>query len=450
MIPLLTVTIAREEDVVFARQRARRVAQLLGLDTQDQVRFATAVSELARNAYEYAQGGHADFTIDDACTPPQLVARVRDTGPGIRALDAVLEGAYVSPTGMGVGLTGARRLSDTFQIHSAPGAGTTVEIGKIIPRDPTPTLADVHRLIDTLALESRAPASSESQHQNHELLLTLGEVENRREETNRLNAELAETNRGVLALYSELEDRAEDVKRASELKTRFFSEVSHELRTPLASIISMTWFLLERVDGPLSDEQERQVTFIRGAAQTLHELVDDLLDLAKIEAGAFTARVSEFSIEELFAALRGMFRPILGTSPVVLTFDIEQGLPGMLSDEARVSQVLRNFITNAIKFTPEGAIRVSASMADATSVRFEVRDTGIGIAPEDQERVFQDFTQVDSHVQRRVRGTGLGLPLSKKLAVLLGGRIEFTSALGVGSAFSLVVPIVLPTGGTTI
>jgi signal transduction histidine kinase len=371
MIPLLTVTIVREEDVVLARQRARHVAQLLDIDQQDQIRFATAVSELARNTYEYAGGGQADFVIDDTVIPLRLVARFRDTGPGISHLDAVLDGSYVSPTGMGLGILGARRLSDTFRIDSTPGQGTTIEIAKILVRQKHLTTADVRRLVDALVNTRPEPTVQEIQQQNHELLAALEETRQQRDEVERLNAELAETNRGVLALYAELDDRAAELKQAAEAKSRFFSEMSHELRTPLASISSVSWLLINRVDGPLTNEQAHQVTLISKAAETLRELVDDTLDLAKIEAGGFTPRRGEFRVEELFAALRGMFRPILGNTPVALTFEIAPGLPTMVSDETRVAQVLRNFIANAIKFTPRGEIH--SARCQSTPVPYGLR-----------------------------------------------------------------------------
>ncbi len=444
MIPLITVTLAGEQDVVVARQRARQVASLLALDTQDQTRIATAVSELARNAFEYAGGGRVEFSIDDESDPICLIARISDRGPGVRDLDAVLSGTYVSPTGMGLGIMGARRLSDRFQISSTPGVGTTVEIGKCLPRRKRPPLAELSKIAAALTQQSPETPFDELQRQNQELVVALDEAARRRLEADRLNAELAETNRGVLALYAELDDRASDLKRASETKTRFLSEMSHELRTPLASILSLSWMLLDRIDGDLTPEQEKQVNLIRRAGQTLSDLVNDLLDLAKIEAGAMSPRISEFTVGELFAALRGMFRPLMMGSNVSLVFDEGREVLTMHSDEGRVSQILRNFVSNAIKFTERGEIRVTATR-DGDMVRFDVQDTGIGIAPADQERIFNDFEQIDSSVQRRVRGTGLGLPVSNKLALLLGGSITVTSTLGKGSTFTVHLPLRIPT-----
>ena len=145
---------------------------------------------------------------------------------------------------------------------------------------------------------------------------------------------------------------------------------------------------------------------------------------------------------DLFAALRGMLRPLLLNQAVDLVFEDVEQIPAMFSDEGKISQILRNFISNALKFTESGEIRLSAKLAEnSDDVIFSVADTGIGIAPEDQQRIFQDFAQVDSPIQRRVKGTGLGLPLSQKLATLLGGEVRVESQLGIGSTFTVQIPL---------
>ncbi|HET7564091.1 MAG TPA: ATP-binding protein, partial [Gemmatimonadaceae bacterium] len=191
-------------------------------------------------------------------------------------------------------------------------------------------------------------------------------------------------------------------------------------------------------------EQEHQVWLIRHSVESVTQLVNDLLDIAKIEAGRTTLRPTEFTITEMFAALRGICRPLLVTDAVALIFEDATRLPVLRTDDQRLAQILRNLLSNAIKFTERGEIRVSASDARNGMVRIRVCDTGIGIAPEDQERIFGEYVQVDSPAQRRVRGTGLGLPLSRKLVALLGGHIELQSTVGRGSTFTVVIPRVLP------
>src|SRR5262249_37575635 len=159
--------------------------------------------------------------------------------------------------------------------------------------------------------------------------------------------------------------------------------------------------------------------FIRKAADALSELVNDLLDLAKVEAGKTVVQPIDFEVGHLFGALRGMLRPLLVNESLDLVFEEPEGIPRLHNDEAKVSQILRNFISNALKFTERGEVRVTARLIEGSEmITFSVADTGIGIAPEDQERIFQEFTQVDNPLQRRVKGTGLGLPLCRKLAEL--------------------------------
>jgi signal transduction histidine kinase len=263
----------------------------------------------------------------------------------------------------------------------------------------------------------------------------------REEEIKSLNEELAETNKGVVALYAELDDRAEQLRQASELKSRFLSYMSHEFRTPLGSVRSLARILLDHMDGPLTSEQEKQVRFIQSSAEELNEMVNDLLDLAKIEAGRITISPAWFDMVDLFAALRGMFKPILTNETVTLIFEEPAGMPRVYTDDKKLSQILRNFISNAMKFTQQGEVRVSAKAVSSDSVIFAVADTGIGIAKEHQGAIFQDFMQVDSPIQKRYRGTGLGLSLSKKLAELLGGTVAMQSEPGVGSVFSITLPV---------
>lgn len=266
-------------------------------------------------------------------------------------------------------------------------------------------------------------------------------LETSRREAQALRAELEETNRGVLALYAELDAQADQLRQATDLKSRFLAYMSHEFRTPISSIRSITRLLLDRVDGPLTEEQEKQVAFIQQNATEFAEMVDDLLDLAKVEAGRVEISPAWFEMVDLFSALRGMFKPVLTNPAVSLVFEEPQGaVPRLYTDDRKLSQILRNFISNALKFTPKGEVRVAARF-DQDRVTFSVTDTGIGIAPEFHATIFQDFSQVQSQLQKRLRGTGLGLSLSKKLAELLGGSVQLESEPGRGSVFSVTIPV---------
>jgi signal transduction histidine kinase len=271
------------------------------------------------------------------------------------------------------------------------------------------------------------------------------EVKAREDELVRLRQELEETNRGVVALYAELDEQAERLRQADEQKSRFLTNVSHELRTPLSAILALTRLLLDRSDGDLSAEQEKQVTFINQSARELHQFVNDLLDLAKIEAGKITVHPSDFEVVNLFAALRGMFKPLMAGGRVAISFDAPSRLPALATDENKVAQILRNFISNAVKFTERGEIRVRARLNDElTAVMFSVADTGIGIAPAQQALIFEEFVQVENGLQQRTKGTGLGLPLTRLLAELLGGSVAVRSEPDRGSVFLALVPVRYP------
>jgi signal transduction histidine kinase/CheY-like chemotaxis protein len=455
---LVTTELRFEQDLVQVRQRARQIAALLGFETQDQTRIATAVSEIARNAFEYGGGGKVEFAVATlprtgrmspesgyhatSSVQSALVIRVQDKGKGIADLQAILDGQYRSVTGMGLGIIGAKRLMDDFDIETARGQGTRVRMSKNLPPTAPPVTPQVLGRVGTeLTRTSAASPLSEVMRQNQELLQSMEALRARQVEIERLNRELEDTNRGVVALYTELDEKAGYLQRAAELKTSFLSNMSHEFRTPLNAVLSLSQILLDRTDGDLSGEQEKQVNFIRKAALDLSELVNDLLDLARVEAGKVVIRPTEFTIADLFGALRGMLRPLLAhNSSVSLVFEEEDGLEPLLSDEGKVSQILRNLVSNALKFTERGEVRVTASRGTDGKIVFAVIDTGIGIAVEDQERIFEEFVQIEGPIQRRVKGTGLGLPLSRKLAELLGGRLWLQSRPGSGSTFWVTIP----------
>ena len=439
---VLNIALRNERDVVHARQRARELAALLGFDNQDQIRLATATSEMARNAFRYARNGEVHFFL--RLEPSQqMEVLVRDSGPGIANLQDIMEGRYQSATGMGMGIIGTRRLMDDFDL-SSDANGTRVHFAKRIPRHAgLLTSRSVQELTEQLRKREPETAFEEVERQNQELLKTLQELRARQEELALLNRELEDTNRGVVALYAELDERADYLRRASELKTKFLSNVSHEFRTPLNSIISLARMLMDKMDGDLNAEQQKQVGYIESSARDLQEMVNDLLDLAKVEAGKIRIRAKTFEVHELFSALKGMLKPLLAdNNSVDLIFEEPVGLCPLHTDEGKVSQIVRNLISNALKFTPSGRVTVCAKAVGQDRVLFEVADTGIGIPPEHHETVFQEFSQIENPLQDRHRGTGLGLPLCRNLALLLGGRLWLESTPGEGSTFFVELPLV--------
>jgi signal transduction histidine kinase/CheY-like chemotaxis protein len=440
MPQIWSLHLQHDQDVVTARQRAAHVAGLLGFDVSEQTRIATAVSEIVRNAFRYTGGGAVEFDFDGDSRPQRLVVRVTDQGRGIPHLDDVMSGRYKSATGMGIGIMGARRLMDRFTIDST-ASGTAVLLEKYLPQR-LPLISGARSREIAREVEKRPPQGlvEEIQLQNRELLRALDELQRKQQELVHLNRELEDTNRGVVALYAELDEKADHLRRADELKSRFLSNMTHEFRTPVNSILGLCNLLL---DDRQREERvaEPEIMYIRKAADHLSELVNDLLDLAKVEAGKTVVRPAMFEVANLFGALRGMLRPLLLNQAVALVFEDPERPLVLHTDEGKVSQILRNLISNALKFTERGEVRVSASFEDGGhTIAFTVADTGIGIAAEDQQRIFEEFTQLEHRLQRGIRGTGLGLPLSKRLAELLGGTLSVTSEAGLGSTFVVQLP----------
>ncbi|RNF28750.1 histidine kinase [Massilia aurea] len=437
---ILNVGLDSDQDVVLVRQRARQISALLGFSQQDQVRIGTAVSEVARGASLQGRGGRALFQLGEKDGRQYLeVLLSGGAGSGRPAATDEVESLRE------LAIVTAHRLMDACEVDPGEAGASTVTVRKMLPRHEHVTGA---RLAEIGARLADTPVSNpvhELQLQNQELLSTLAELRERQDDLMSLTRELEDTNRGIVALYAEIEDKAERLRRADEMKSRFLSNTSHELRTPLSSIRALAQLLLDRMDGDLTDEQERQVKFISTAAADLSELVNDLLDLAKIEAGRVETHVEPVVVENLFRALKGMLRPLVDEARVELIFEPSGIEEPFYSDEGKISQILRNFISNALKFTEHGSVLVFAAHdPEADTIAFAVADTGIGISQDNLQLIFEEFSQIEHPLQRRSKGTGLGLPLCRKLADLLGGRVDVSSTPGVGSTFTLTLPRTLP------
>ncbi|MDF1504459.1 hybrid sensor histidine kinase/response regulator [Roseisolibacter sp. H3M3-2] len=298
--------------------------------------------------------------------------------------------------------------------------------------------SDVSRQLDAMGetMEELSRLQRESTRQAREILAGRAEI-------SRLGTDLDNAGRGIRALYDELAESADSLKLATESRGRLVADMGHELRAPLSSILGLAKLLASGIDGALTPEQERQVSFIRRSAEEMLELVNDLLDLSRIDAGKLRLRPAPFTVDALFALLRGQLRPLAPEGTVELRFEDETGGRVIESDEGKIAQVLRNFATNALKFTERGEVVVRAAL-DGDELRLEVRDTGIGIAPQDMPLVWDEFTQLDTPLHRKHKGSGLGLALVRKLAAVLGGEAGLESAPGVGTTASLVVPALHP------
>ncbi|MEM8512012.1 signal transduction histidine kinase [Massilia sp. MP_M2] len=438
---ILGVGLDSEQDVVLVRQRARQISALLGLSQQDQVRVGTAVSEVARGASSQGPGGRAVFQLCERDGRQHLEILVSAGRPrNGRSSDPTF--GDIGPESLReLAIVTAHRLMDACEIDPGEAGAAKVTVRKALPAHERITPLRLAEIGVRLADSPDASPLHELQLQNQELLSTLAELRERQEDLMSLTRELEDTNRGIVALYAEIEDKAERLRRADEMKSRFLSNTSHELRTPLSSIRALAQLLLNRMDGDLTEEQERQVSFIATAANDLSELVNDLLDLAKIEAGRVRVEVEPVMVENLFRALKGMLRPLVDEARVELVFEPSGVQVPLLSDEGKISQILRNFISNALKFTEQGSVLVYAAHdPEADTIAFAVADTGIGISHENLQLIFEEFSQIEHPLQRRSKGTGLGLPLCRKLAELLGGRVDVASTVGVGTTFTLTLP----------
>ncbi len=422
------------DEGIAAQQGLRQATNLLGLEGYEQARLNTAAAELIREVGLPPGSALAldlRIVVDESGRATALeVSLGLSRAIAARLRESLTQGRLDSPSG----IVAARRLVDTLSFHDdddPPGVvlGLRLDRGTASALSPV-RLAEVAR---ELAMQKPADPRAEIEHLTRELA--------RRDEMLRaLRGELEDTNRGVMSLYAELDERAEYQRRAADLKSRILSDMGHEMRTPIHSILSISQFLLQRLDGELTDEQDKQVRIIRNTARDLAQFIDDLLDLAKAQAGKVPVRVEQFGVAQLFNTLRGIFRPRAQEATVPLYFEDPPEMAPLVTDESKLSQILRNFISNALKFTEQGDVRVSVTAGAGDTVTFSVTDTGIGLAPEHLAYVFEEFTQIDSPLQRRTKGTGLGLPLAKRLASLLGGEVAAQSTTGSGSTFTATIP----------
>ncbi|MEU8119173.1 ATP-binding protein [Spirillospora sp. NPDC049024] len=438
---LLRLRVADDEGVFALRQAGRHVAAAVRLDFQDQVRVATALSELGRELVAHSGTVAVVFCLE--------------RGPAPRL---VIEMEYEAARGAGrpkQGDAAAARLLDLVE-EAGTGPRRVVRLAKGLPADAAavagPTLTDLRARLGRL---QPATALEELRTQNAELVRTLEDVRRQSEELrslnseleetnqgvmalyNELSTELEETNRGVVALYAELEEKSDQLREAGEAKNRFWANISHELRTPVNGVIGLARLLLDPAAEPLTEEQRHQVSLIAGAGETLLSLVNELLDMAKAEQGRLAPRRGFVEVSSVLRQLADLMTPMADQSGVRLRVDAaEAGALTMVTDEVMLTRILRNLVANGLKFTDEGEVRLTTRRTPE-HLEFVIADTGVGIPPGEQERVFEEFYQVPGG---KPGGTGLGLTYSRRLAQALGGGLSLESEVGVGTTVTLRVP----------
>jgi signal transduction histidine kinase len=250
---------------------------------------------------------------------------------------------------------------------------------------------------------------------------------------------------------AELAVAKERAEEADRLKSAFLATMSHELRTPLNSIIGFTGIILQGLAGPLNGEQTKQLAMVQSSSRHLLALINDVLDISKIEAGQLEIRAEQFDLLASLEKVAALVKPLLDKKGLALRVVLSPNVGPVVSDQLRVEQLLLNLLNNAVKFTEQGEVTLEAGLIkDYTSphqgtpepaVRLSVTDSGIGIKPEDMEKIFQPFRQIDSGLTRQHEGTGLGLTICRRLADLLGGEISAKSTWGEGSTFTFVLPL---------
>lgn len=443
---LLRSRIVTEQDVFGVRRQGRQLAAALGLENQDQIRVAAALSETGRRML--ALGAvTVEFGLQKPDRPGEPVLLRFHA-----SVAAVADDRFVGAIGL------AKGLMDRWAVDRTT-TQTSVTMARRVP-DRVAQLDDeeLSAIRDEVVSATPGTPLEELAEHNRQLLATLADVQAQRDELLRLNQELEETNRGVLALYTELSEeleatnrgvvalyaeldqRTQELRAASEAKTRFLANVTHELRSPVSSITGLTRLLRDPLSDALTSEQSEQLGLIDVSARNLLTLVNELLDLAKAESGRLEPAPEDTDLRPIFTTLRGTMRAVPSSAETALVVEDPADLPTIHTDPIMLAQVLRNLLTNGLKFTPSGEVRLSAEAA-GDHVLLTVADTGIGIPEDEHERVFEEFHQVRGPLQARYKGTGLGLTYARRLVEALGGTLTLASEVGRGSAFTVRIPV---------
>lgn len=415
---ILSTPISSNLSLVAIRDRSRQVGELFGLDNLQRTRFITAISEIARNAVQFAGGGMLTFMVGDASEAINMqcvVAQISDKGPGIANLDQLVIDTTPADGPSGIGIPGSRRMADGFFIHSEPGKGTTVTLEMFLPRDTARlTTSQLSSLVDQLTRRKAQTPVEELERQNRDMLLALEELRRKK---------------------VELED-------ADARKNEFLAMLAHELRNPL-SAITLSLEVARRVADPQAETHAKTYAVIGRQAQHLSHMVNDLLDVSRLTRGKVELQTEVARIETLIDGAIEMTAAEVARHGHRLVVDYPDEPVMVRVDVGRLKQVFGNVIHNAARYTTQADEILIRVRSDAAVVRVEVIDRGVGIDAAMLPRVFDLFAQGAIGLGRQEAGLGIGLTVVQRLVRDHGGTVEVHSdGVGQGSTFVVELPIV--------
>lgn len=467
---VLMVALIEDADLVSVRHQARQIAIILGFEKQDQTRIATAVSEIARNAMSYGSNGRINFSIDSS-PPARMLISIIDDGPGMADRNAVLEGRFHSTTGMGVGISGSKRLMDIFDLQSDAQSGTTVTLGKYLPKNARPVDAALLKALSLeLAAGRRFDPVTEMRNQNHELLQSLAALKTKQDEAKRLNAELEETNSGVVALYAELDRKAEQLSSLNgDLESRVAVAVADCMRANEALRQSQKMEAVGQLTGGLAHDFNNLLQIVLGNLElVLRKLPDGDTKLKKAitnavsgaqRAASLTQRLLAFSrrqpldpkpmdVNAMVEGMADLLRRTLGESITIVTH-LARDLWIVEADINQLENALLNLAVNArdamdkggpLKITTTNETLREGDLEDDIEpgqyVSLAVCDAGSGISEAAMNKVFEPFFTT----KEVGRGTGLGLSMVYGFVKQSGGHVRIVSSLGRGTTVSIYLP----------
>jgi len=429
-----TGTLRREAAYGFSRENEERPQSFAG--TQTLVGQAATDGRLIE--VDNIPDNYLKVTSGLGTSAPKSVVMAPIENGG--AVNGVVELGFMKPVS-------ARDIEFLKLISGNMGASVEAALYRQRLQD---TLEETQRLNEEMQLqqEELRTANEELEEQTAALEESQADLGNQKTELESINEQLTfqalaldQKNEELSHAQAELEQRANDLQRASQYKSEFLANMSHELRTPLNSSLILAKLLSENQGGNLSAEQVKFANTIYSAGNDLLNLINDILDISKVEAGKLELAPEDVSMRRLVESLKRTFEPLAAQKQLKFVVEIAADMPqSIFTDSRRLEQILKNLLSNAVKFTDAGTISLALGLDSSNRVRFAVTDSGIGIAPEHQQTIFEAFRQADGTTSRRYGGTGLGLSISRDLATLLGGAIRVSSALGAGSTFELTLP----------